>query len=111
MKSIAFSYKPVIDFDGSVNKKYYSQLGPISLDVMLSKVAEVIGRVLAAPLGQGAISYLYLSLTIYRLPFAVISQAINSVVLKEFSHQIALFDKKKIGNYFWKDQHVFECAY
>lgn len=100
LKSIAFSYKPVIDFDGPANKKYYSQLGPISLDVMLSKVAEVIGRVLAAPLGQGAISYLYLSLTIYRLPFAVISQAINSVVLREFSHQIALFDKKKAKQLF-----------
>lgn len=100
MKSIGFSYKPVINFDGAANKKYYSQLGPISLDVILSKVAEVIGRVLAAPLGQGAISYLYLSLTIYRLPFAVISQAINSVVLKEFSHRIALFDKKKAKQLF-----------
>jgi UDP-N-acetylglucosamine--N-acetylmuramyl-(pentapeptide) pyrophosphoryl-undecaprenol N-acetylglucosamine transferase len=100
IKAIEFSYKPAINFDSPVNKKYYSQLAPISIDVILSKIAEIVGRFLAFPLGEGAVSYLYFSLTIYRLPFAVISQAINSVILKEYSNQIALFDKKKAKQLF-----------
>ncbi len=98
--SVQFSYKPVIAFDSSFNKKYYSQLGPITVDVFLSKTSEIVGKMLAASLETGAIAYLHFSLAIYRLPFAVISQAINSVVLKEFSEKIALFDKKRAKQLF-----------
>ncbi|NIN41171.1 MAG: murein biosynthesis integral membrane protein MurJ [Candidatus Aminicenantes bacterium] len=100
IKSLRFSYKPVINFASPFNKKYYSQLGPISLDVIFSKVAEVVGKVLAGFLKEGAIAFLHFSLIIFQLPFAVVSQAINSVVLKEFSEQIALFDKKRARQLF-----------
>jgi murein biosynthesis integral membrane protein MurJ/undecaprenyldiphospho-muramoylpentapeptide beta-N-acetylglucosaminyltransferase len=99
-KSLQFSYKPVINFDSPFNKKYYAQLAPISLDVILSKVSEIVGKVLAGYLKEGAIAFLHFSLIIFELPFAVISQAINSVVLKEFSQNIALFDKKKARQLF-----------
>lgn len=95
IKSLQFSFKPVINFNSTFNKKYYSQLGPISLDVALSKIAEVVGKILASALKEGAIAVLHFSLIIFQLPFAVISQAISSVVLKEFSEKIALFDKNK----------------
>lgn len=100
IKSLQFSYKPVITFDSPTNKKYYYQLGPISLDVILARVSEVVGKVLASGLRIGSLSYLHFSLIIYQLPFAVISQAINSVVLKEFSEKIALFDKEKAKRLF-----------
>ena len=100
IKSMQFSYKPVINFDSPVNKKYYAQLGPISIDVIIAKVSEVVGQVLASSLKAGCISYLHFSMVIYQLPFAIISQAINSVVLKEFSEKIALFSKEKAKQLF-----------
>jgi len=100
VKSLEFSYKPVVNLSSPANKKYYSQLGPISLDVILAKISEIVGKVLAGLLKEGAIAFLHYSLIIFQLPFAVISQAINSVILKEFSEQIALFDKKKARQLF-----------
>jgi hypothetical protein len=95
-----FSYSPIINFNSPINKKYYSQLAPISIDVILSRISEVVGKVLAAGLAIGSLAYLHFALIIYQLPFAVISQAINSVILKEFSEQIALFDKDKARRLF-----------
>ncbi len=100
IQALQFSYKPVINLSSPFNKKYYSQLAPISLDVFFTKIAEVVGKILAAALGTGSIAYLHFSLIIYQLPFAVISQSINSVVLKEFSEKIALFDRKRAKQLF-----------
>lgn len=100
MKPMKFSYKPIINFDSPINKKYYFQLGPISLDVIFSKVAEVVGKGLATGLKDGSVAFLHFSLIIFQLPFAVISQAISSVVLRDFSEKIALFDKKKAKQLF-----------
>ncbi|MCP5046656.1 MAG: murein biosynthesis integral membrane protein MurJ, partial [bacterium] len=101
IKALEYSYKPVINFNSPANKKYYSQLGPIAADVFLGKANDLVGIALASRLPiEGAVSFLYFSLTIYRLPFAIISQAINSVILKEFSNQIALFDVKKAKQLF-----------
>lgn len=99
-KRVAFSYKPLINFTSSTNKKYYAQLGPVSFDVLLAKTSEIVDRVLAHRLEVGSISFLYFSQTIFRLPFAIISQAINSVLLKEFSDNIALYDKQKARRLF-----------
>jgi murein biosynthesis integral membrane protein MurJ/undecaprenyldiphospho-muramoylpentapeptide beta-N-acetylglucosaminyltransferase len=100
IKTLQFYYKPVIHFNSPFNKKYYSQLGPISLDVAFSKIAEVVGKVLASVLKEGSIAVLHFALILFQLPFAVISQAINGVILKEFSRQIALFDKNKAKQLF-----------
>jgi len=99
-KSLEFSYKPVINPASPVNKKYYFQLAPISLDVILTKISEIVSKMLASYLKAGAIAFLHFSLTIFQLPFAIISQAISSVVLKEFSDQVALFDKSKARQLF-----------
>ena len=94
-KSLQFTYKPVLNLNSPFNRKYYSQLAPISVDVILTKVSEVVGKILASYLRQGALSFLHFSLNLFQLPFAIISQAINTVLLKEYSEQIALFDKNK----------------
>ncbi len=99
-RSLEFSYTPSIKFKSQVNKKYYSQLIPISLDVFLSKTAEVVDQFLASGLKTGSISFLYFAKAIFRLPFAIISQAINSVILRDFSDKIALFNKEKARNLF-----------
>ncbi len=99
-KSLEFTYKPVFNFSSSVNKKYYSQLWPISIDVLLSKLSEIVDQFIASGLSTGTLSYVYYSKTIFRLPFAIVSQGINSVILKEFSEKIALFDKEKAKRLF-----------
>jgi len=99
-KSLQFSYKPHISFNTQTNKKYYSQLWPISIDVFLSKTSEIVDKILASGLKIGSIAYLHFSIIIFRLPFSFISQAINSVILKEFSDKIALFDKNKAKRLF-----------
>jgi len=82
------------------NKKYYRQLGPISIDVFLSNTSEIVNQSLASLLPSGSISFLYFSRRIFSLPFAVISQAINSVILREFSAKIALFDRERARRLF-----------
>jgi len=99
-KSIGFSYKPVINFSSPSNKRYYSQLVPISIDVILARVTELVAVFLASALKTGSIAILNFAVTIYRLPFSVISQAVNSVILKEFSEKIALFDRNKAKRLF-----------
>lgn len=99
-RRMEFRYKLGIEFNSPVNKKYYAQLGPISFDVLLAKTSEIVDRLLASRLSVGSVSYLYYSQTIFRLPFAIISQAINTVILKEFSDKIALFDKEKAKRLF-----------
>jgi len=99
-KSLEFTYKPVFNFSSSTNKRYYSQLWPITIDVLLSKMSEVVDQFIASGLSIGTLSYIYYSKTIFRLPFAIISQGINTVILKEFSEKIALFDKDKAKRLF-----------
>ena len=99
-KSLEFAYRPRIKFASTVNKKYYSQLAPISVDVTLSQVSTVVDKFLASSLATGSLSYLYYAMEIFRLPFALISQAVSSVVLKEFSENIALFHKEKARKLF-----------
>ncbi len=99
-KSLQFKYYPTINFTSTVNKKYYSQLIPISVDVFLSKTVEIVDQFLAAGLSEGSLSYLYFAKTIFRLPFAIISQAINSVILRDYSDKIALFNKQKAKKLF-----------
>ena len=97
---LGFFYRPRIKMSGAVNRKYYRQLGPISLDVFLSNTSEIVNQSLASGLASGSISYLYFARRIFSLPFAVISQAINSVILREFSAKIALFDKDRARKLF-----------
>ncbi len=99
-KELEFNYTPGIKLNSPANKKYYSQLAPITGDTLLSKTAEVVDQFLASGLKPGSISFLYFAKTIFRLPFAVISQSINSVILRDYSNNIALFDKEKAKKLF-----------
>ncbi len=98
--SLGYFHRSRIHFSSSVNKKYYRQLGPISVDVFLSNTSEIVNQSLASTLPSGSISFLYFSRRIFSLPFAVISQAINSVILRQFSAKIAIFDREKAKRLF-----------
>ncbi len=92
---LEFSYRPVIRPGQPAFKKYGIQLVPIGTDVLLSQTANVADKVFAAGLAAGSLSFLYFALEVFRLPFAFISRAIGSVVLKGYSEHTALFDKER----------------
>jgi len=81
-------------------RRYFSQLTPIFWDVVLAKTSEIVDRVLAISLREGAASFLYFAQTLYRLPFALVSQAINGVMLKDVSDAMARFDHRRIRRLF-----------
>jgi murein biosynthesis integral membrane protein MurJ/undecaprenyldiphospho-muramoylpentapeptide beta-N-acetylglucosaminyltransferase len=99
-KALGFFHSAALQLNSPSNKKYYSQLAPITIDVTLSNTSEIIAQILASGLKSGAIAFLYFAKNIFRLPFALISQAINSVILKEFSDRIALFNRDKAKKLF-----------
>ena len=63
-KSLEFTYQPIFNFSSPINKRYYSQLWPISIDVLLSKLSEVVDQFIASGLSTGTLSYIYYSKTI-----------------------------------------------
>jgi UDP-N-acetylglucosamine--N-acetylmuramyl-(pentapeptide) pyrophosphoryl-undecaprenol N-acetylglucosamine transferase len=99
-KILEFSYKPVINFTNPYNKKYYYNLGPISLDALPGRINYMVTLILGSRLVSGSITFLHFSLVVISIPFAVISQAVNRLVLKGFSEKVAFFDKKKTKGLF-----------
>jgi hypothetical protein len=97
---LEFSYRPIIKIKNTSIRKYFSQLPPLFSDAFLSQSANVVEKFLASSLGSGSLSYLYFSMEIFRLPFAVISRSIDNVVLKDFSEHTALFDNDKTKKFF-----------
>ena len=65
----------------------------IVADVSVSKCGTIVDSILASPLGAGSISSLYLGMVVFQLPFGLISQSINSVVLKELAEGQATRDR------------------
>ncbi len=90
-----FNYHAEIKFSDRSTRKYFTQLTPISLDVTISQIGTIADKFFASFMATGALSYLYYAMHIFLLPFAFISQAISNVVLKEFSSNIAVFNKDK----------------
>jgi len=68
---------------------------PILLDVSFSKLSDVVDKVLATPLENGAVAALYFAAIVFRLPVNVIGNSINNVVLKDFSWKLA--SREKVG--------------
>lgn len=58
---------------------------PILLDVSFSKLSDIVDKILATPLQNGAVAALYFAAIVFRLPVNVIGNSINNVVLRDFS--------------------------
>lgn len=67
----------------------------ILADVSISKCSAIVDSILATPLGAGSISALYVGMVVFQLPFGLISQSINTVVLKELSEGQATGDRER----------------
>ncbi len=68
---------------------------PILLDVSFSKLSDVVDKILATPLENGAVAALYFAAIVFRLPVNVIGNSINNVVLKDFSSKLASRQKEE----------------
>jgi len=99
-KSFEFFFSPKIHFQGTATKKYIAQLTPVTADVTISQIGSLVDKRFAAYLPTGSLSILYYAGELFRLPFSIISQSINSVVLKDFSEHFSLFDREKAKKLF-----------
>jgi putative peptidoglycan lipid II flippase len=93
-------YRLVFHFASPTNKKYYSQLLPIGGDVLISKTSEIVDQFLASMQIEGAISILSFAKQVFRLPFAIISQAANTVIMRDFSDNLADNDRDRAARLF-----------
>ncbi len=93
-------YRPLFHFASPTNKKYYSQLLPVGGDVLISKTSEIVDQFLASMQIEGAISILSFAKQVFRLPFAIISQAANTVIMRDFSDNLAEHERDRAARLF-----------
>ncbi len=75
---------------------------PILFDVLFSKMSDVVDKILATPLENGAVAALYFAAILFRLPVGVIGNSINNVVLRDFSSKIAAYRLEEARSVFIK---------
>ena len=75
---------------------------PILLDVSFSKLSDIVDKILATPLENGAVAALYFAAIVFRLPVNVIGNSINNVVLKDFSWKLASREREGALNVIYK---------
>ena len=93
-------YQPLFHFASATNKKYYAQLLPVGGDVLISKTSEIVDQFLASTQIDGAISILSFAKQVFRLPFAIISQAANTVIMRDFSDNLAENERERASRLF-----------
>jgi UDP-N-acetylglucosamine--N-acetylmuramyl-(pentapeptide) pyrophosphoryl-undecaprenol N-acetylglucosamine transferase len=89
-----FAVPPGIDLANPGLRRVGRAAPNITLDAVIARSSELVDIWLATPLGTGLVSALGWGRTIFLLPFALVSQSINAVVLKEFSEGAATRDKE-----------------
>lgn len=87
------AFRPLVDLRDPGVRKVGRVTPNILADTSIQKLANVVDKTLATPLGAGAASVLYYGMVVFQLPFGLISQSINTVVLKELSEGQALKDR------------------
>lgn len=98
--SLEFSYRPSLKIHSVAGRKYATQLAPVGLGEVLSRSPSLVDKFLASSLRVGSLSYLYFAMEIFRLPFVLLSRAINRTVFRDFSESAALADKSKAKKLF-----------
>ncbi len=91
-RSGAVSFAPSLALSPPGMNKVLGATPKIFADTAVSRLNDVIDKVLATPLAAGAVSALHFGMALFQLPFALIAQSINTVVLKELSEAMAVRD-------------------
>lgn len=90
-----FTLQPCLAWGNQGMRKVRATAPKIVADVGISKVATVVDIVIVSSLAIGHTSVLYFSMLIFQLPFALISQSINTVALRDFSEGVASRDARR----------------
>ncbi|MCA9319632.1 MAG: murein biosynthesis integral membrane protein MurJ [Planctomycetes bacterium] len=92
-ESIDLSLRPRLDASEPGMRKIRATAPKIVADVTVDKLSPLVDVAIVSTLAVGNLSVLYLGLLLVQLPFAIISQSINVVALKEFSESLAARDQ------------------
>jgi putative peptidoglycan lipid II flippase len=90
-------YEPTLGLKDPAVRKVGRVTPNILADVSITKLGSVVDIVLAMPLAAGMVSALNWAMVVFHLPFGLLSQSINTVVLKELSDRQALQKKESVG--------------
>ena len=90
-------YRPMLALRDPAVKKVGRVTPNIVLDVAIQKLGSVVDVYLAMRLATGMVSALSWAMVVFHLPFGLISQSINTVVLKELSDRQASRSRESIG--------------
>ncbi|MEE9394227.1 MAG: murein biosynthesis integral membrane protein MurJ [Planctomycetota bacterium] len=85
-------FRPLFAWGETGAKKVRGAAPKILGDVTISKVGSVVDIMIVSTLAVGDPSTLFFALVLFQLPFALVSQSINTVALKEFSESQAARD-------------------
>ena len=75
--ALEFPFRPAFRAASPVNRKYAAQLAPAGLGAALAQAPPLVEKFVASTLRAGSISYLYFAMEIFRLPFTLVSRAID----------------------------------
>ena len=87
-------FRPLLGLGDPGMRKVRSAAPKIVADVTTTKIGSVVDVMIVSTLSVGHPSVLYFSLLLFQLPFALVSQSINTVALKEFSSSLAVRDQE-----------------
>ncbi len=86
-------FAPALAVNEPGMRKVRSTAPKIVADVTITKVGSVVDLAIVSTLATGSVSALYFGLLLFQLPFALISQSINTVALKEYAESFASRDQ------------------
>ncbi|HYC77323.1 MAG TPA: murein biosynthesis integral membrane protein MurJ [Planctomycetota bacterium] len=89
-----FRVTPGLDFANPGMKRVGRVAPNVLADTVITRAGDLVDGRLASPLGVGYTSALYFGRTLFQLPFALVSQTINTVMLKELSEGLATRDRE-----------------
>jgi murein biosynthesis integral membrane protein MurJ len=87
------SFAPALNVNEPGMRKVRSTAPKIVADVTITKIGSVVDLAIVSMLATGSVSALYYGLLLFQLPFALISQSINTVALKEYAENFATRDQ------------------
>jgi hypothetical protein len=88
-----FRATPGFDFANPGLKRVGRGAPNIVADAAIARAGDFVDMWIVSPIAVGALSSIYYGRVLFQLPFALVSQTINTVVLKEFSEGLATRDK------------------
>ncbi len=91
---VALSFRPRLGLGDPGMRKVRGTAPMIVADVTVGKISPLVDVAIVSTLAVGSVSILYLGLLLVQLPFALVSQSINTVAMKEFSESLAARDRK-----------------